>query len=43
MRHPKYTRSFEVVAELPDSLRPLERIATNFRWTWSHTTRDLFR
>jgi starch phosphorylase len=43
MKHPKYTHSFEVVADLPNPLRPLRDIAYNFRWTWHHETRDLFR
>lgn len=43
MKHPKYSHSFEVISELPEPLRPLRRLATNFRWTWHHETRDLFR
>ncbi len=43
MKYPKFTRSFEVVADLPSSLAPLKHIASNFRWTWDHGTRDLFR
>lgn len=43
MKHPKYAHSFEVVSELPESLRPLRDLAYNFRWTWDHPTRDLFR
>src|SRR3989440_6153791 len=43
MKHPKYARSFEVVSELPAPLRPLRDLAYNFRWTWDHPTRDLFR
>lgn len=43
MRNPKFARSFEVVSDLPDSLRPLDRLARNFRWTWHHETRDVFR
>jgi starch phosphorylase len=43
MKYPKFARSFEVVADLPASLAPLNRVAENFRWTWDHATRDLFR
>ncbi|MDX2064948.1 MAG: alpha-glucan family phosphorylase [Fimbriimonadaceae bacterium] len=43
MKYPKFTRSFEVIAHLPESLAPLKEIASNFRWTWDHASRDLFR
>lgn len=43
MKHPKCAHSFEVIAELPVALRPLLKLATNFRWTWHHPTRELFR
>lgn len=43
MRYPKYTRSFEVIARLPEPLEPLRRLAMNFRWTWHPETRQLFR
>ncbi|MCW5940724.1 MAG: alpha-glucan family phosphorylase [Fimbriimonadaceae bacterium] len=43
MRYPKYTRSFEVIAKLPEPLEPLRRLAMNFRWTWHPETRQLFR
>jgi len=43
MKHPKYAHSFEVVSDLPEPLRPLRDLAYNFRWTWDHPTRDLFR
>jgi starch phosphorylase len=43
MKHPKYAHSFEVVSELPPSLRALNEIAYNFRWTWHHETRELFK
>lgn len=43
LKHPKCTHSFEVVASLPDSLQPLQKLAANFRWTWHHPTRELFR
>jgi starch phosphorylase len=43
MKHPKYAHSFEVVSELPQSIRSLHKLAYNFRWTWHHETRELFR
>ncbi|MBI3721036.1 MAG: alpha-glucan family phosphorylase, partial [Fimbriimonas ginsengisoli] len=43
MKHPKFSRSFEVVSELPVPLRPLRVLAMNLRWSWDHDTRDLFR
>lgn len=43
MKHPKLSHAFEVVAELPEALQPLTRLAWNFRWTWHHETRELFR
>ncbi|MFN3683386.1 MAG: alpha-glucan family phosphorylase [Fimbriimonadaceae bacterium] len=43
MKHIRYTHSFEVVFELPEPLKPLGRLAANFRWTWHHPTRDVFR
>lgn len=43
MRFPKYAHSFEVATELPEALKPLSELAFNFRWTWDHSTRDLFR
>lgn len=43
MKHPKCSHAFEVVAELPGPLQPLRQLARNFRWTWHHPTRDLFR
>lgn len=43
MKLPKCVHAFEVIAELPESLRPLRRLANNFRWTWHHPTRELFR
>ncbi|MDP9222832.1 MAG: alpha-glucan family phosphorylase [Actinomycetota bacterium] len=36
-------RSFSVRAAIPESLRPLETIAMNLRWTWNGKARDLFR
>jgi len=43
MKHPKYAHSFEVVSELPSPLSALTRLAYNFRWTWHHAARELFR
>ena len=43
MKHPKFSHSFEVVADFPQSLQPLKTLASNYRWTWRHETRDLFR
>ena len=43
MKHPKYAHSFEVVSELPKPLAALSKLAYNFRWTWHHPTRELFR
>jgi glycogen phosphorylase/synthase len=34
--------SFEASATLPQSLRPLERLARNFWWVWNSTARELF-
>ncbi len=43
MKHPKFSHAFEVVADLPPALESLQKLARNFRWTWHHETRDLFR
>ena len=43
MKSPKFSHAFEVVADIPAPLSPLKRLAGNFRWTWDHATRDLFR
>jgi starch phosphorylase len=43
MKHPKLSHAFEVVAELPEALKPLNKLAQNFAWTWHHETRELFR
>jgi starch phosphorylase len=43
MKHPKFSHSFEVVAEFPEALEPLRKLAANYRWTWHHETRELFR
>src|SRR6476659_6214361 len=43
MKHPKLSHAFEVVCELPSPLRGLEKLASNFRWSWHHETRELFR
>lgn len=43
MKQPKYTHSFEVVRRLPEPLEGLTRLASNFRWSWNHSVRDIFR
>src|SRR5262249_1412293 len=43
MKHPKFSRSFEVVSKLPEPLKPLKTLAQNYYWTWKHEVRDLFR
>jgi glycogen phosphorylase len=43
MKNPKFSRAFEVVTQLPESLQSLKKLATNFWWTWNHEIRDLFR
>src|SRR4051812_7506318 len=43
MKNPKFSHAFEVVVDLPAALEPLKRLASNFRWTWDHQTRNLFR
>jgi starch phosphorylase len=43
MKHPKFSHAYEVSGQLPKSLLPLKRLALNYRWTWDHETRDLFR
>lgn len=40
--HPKYQHSFEVVSDLPEALKPLKKLAFNFRWTWHPETQQLF-
>lgn len=39
----KAIRTFTVRSSLPESLRPLEALATNLRWSWHEPTRELFR
>jgi len=43
MKHIKYAHSYEVIVELPQQLSRLRELTRNFRWTWHHQTRDLFR
>ncbi|CAN5414261.1 glycosyltransferase family 1 protein [soil metagenome] len=43
MKQPKYIHSFEVVRRLPAPLEGLTRLASNFRWSWNHAARDIFR
>lgn len=42
MKTLKFAHSFEVIAELPLHLQSLQKLATNFRWTWHHETQQLF-
>ncbi len=43
MKNPKFSHAFEVVTDLPGSLKTLNRLASNYLWTWDHETRDLYR
>jgi starch phosphorylase len=43
MKHPKFSHAYEVSAQLPEALLPLKKLALNYRWTWEHETRELFR
>ena len=43
MKHPKFSHAFEVTVDLPAPLEPLKKLAGNFRWTWDHDARDVFR
>lgn len=43
MKHPKFSHAFEVAVDLPAALLPLKKLAGNFRWTWDHDARDIFR
>jgi len=43
MKHPKLSHAFEVISALPAPLAALDKLAANYRWTWHHETRDLFR
>jgi starch phosphorylase len=43
MKNPKFSHAFEVTSDLPEVLQPLKAIASNYRWTWDHETRELFR
>ena len=38
----KAIRRFAVRTVLPERLAPLDRLATNLRWSWHVETRDLF-
>ncbi len=40
--HVRAIKRFTVRPVLPDSLRPLEELATNLRWSWHPETQDLF-
>lgn len=43
MKFPKSAHAFEVVYNIPEALKPLQRLAQNFRWTWIHETRQIFK
>ncbi len=43
MKNPKFAHAFEVVIDLPEPLLPLKRLAANYRWTWDHESRNIFR
>ncbi len=43
MKHPKFSRSFEVVSDFPETLQHLYDLATNYRWTWDHETFEFLR
>ncbi|HWD41503.1 MAG TPA: alpha-glucan family phosphorylase [Fimbriimonas sp.] len=43
MKHPKFSHAYEVTCQLPEALEPLKKLASNYRWTWDHNARDLFR
>ena len=43
MKHPKFSHSFEVVTDFPESLSALRVLAINYRWSWNHEVRELFR
>jgi len=38
----KALRSFTVRPRLPEALAPLDRLASNLRWSWDRPTRELF-
>lgn len=38
----KALRSFTVRPRLPEALTPLDRLASNLRWSWDRPTRELF-
>ena len=42
MTQVKAIRRFTVRTVLPESIRPLARLATNLRWSWHRPTRELF-
>lgn len=43
MKNPKFSHAFEVTADLPEPLQDLERLASNYRLTWNHEARNVFR
>ena len=40
---PQSYDSFRIKATLPDEMAPLNELAYNLHWTWSHEAIDLFR
>ena len=43
MKNPKFSHAFEVVTDLPESLLPLKKLASNYYWSWDHEARELYR
>ena len=43
MRQLKYAHSFEVVSNLPEHLKSLQKLAMNYRWTWDLGAQSVFR
>ncbi|CAN5386812.1 glycosyltransferase family 1 protein [soil metagenome] len=43
MKNPRFSHAFQVQAQLPEPLLPLNVLASNYRWTWDPETRNLFR
>lgn len=39
---PKPTRTFSIIPALPESLKPLWRVAHNLRWAWKHDIIELW-
>jgi starch phosphorylase len=43
MKNPKFSHAFEVIADLPEPLQGLKKLASNYRLTWDHESRNIFR